>query len=205
MENILYIDYAIQNSKKLAATLKNEGFKVEFQTEYSDAAEFLKRSSDLPDIVLCADSIKGESGIDFLRALKEGHILNKTIPVLMFSESNNKNEHLRAINAGAVDVMNKPIEANYIIAKIRAQLKVTHYNSTQSRSIYIDTSKEELRILQLIKLDFNEIKKYISAVSADNELLDNIIDKLSRYIDKKLEAEVSKAIEIEKSRTDLSA
>ena len=205
MEHILYIDAAIQSSKKLTATLKNEGFNVEFQSEYLGALEFLKNTSDLPEVVLCADNIKGESGIDFLRSLKEGHILSKTIPVLMFSESNNKNEHLRAITASAVDVITKPVEANYIIAKIRSILKVAPTSSMQSRNIHIDTSKEELRVLQLIKLDFNEIKKYMSAVSSNNALLDHIIDKLSKYIDKKLEAETNKTREREKSKTNLTA
>ncbi len=76
--------------------------------------------NDLYDLLILDIVLPGISGLEFLKQLREQHIL---IPVLMVSAKEDIDSKLNALNTGADDYIVKPFNMDELIARVNAIIR----------------------------------------------------------------------------------
>jgi hypothetical protein len=200
MKNIIYIDSLNAATKKNVKTLNNEGLEIFYYKGFDYALEDLSSKPIQIDALLCAEKIGSKVAIDFLRIAKERRLLERTTPIIILGEGQDPINALKYLAAGAIDY-NIGKDPNIILAKLQSLFKISANQNFQINNC--DTSKEELRVLQLLRLDFLELLKKIPNSSGNNIMIEKILGKLSLYIDKKMANEELKSLNQANLKTDL--
>lgn len=101
----------------LSATLKANGFISSGTSSGANALELYKK--DPPDLVV-ADLALSE--MDGMQLLEELLAYDPTAKIIITAESTNKEMIARAFRLGALDVLEKPLEPEFLISKIKELL-----------------------------------------------------------------------------------
>lgn len=89
---------------------------------FSSAADFRRRSGPgSVDLILLDWDMPGESGLDFLRLMREQEQM--TTPVIFVTQYDRDEQIAQGLNAGADDYMTKPVEATVLVARIESVLR----------------------------------------------------------------------------------
>lgn len=101
----------------LEAYAKQEGFRSERAAD-GNAALSLFRSAR-PDLVLLDIMLPGRSGLDVLRAIREG----SATPVILVTARAEESDHIVGLELGADDYVVKPFRPREVMARVRAVLR----------------------------------------------------------------------------------
>ncbi|GEM03047.1 DNA-binding response regulator [Halolactibacillus miurensis] len=108
-------DYAI--SEVLKAYLKKAGFLV---SQAYDGTEGIKRFKEMtPSIVILDVMLPYKNGWDVLKEIR----IASTVPVIMLTALGDIDDKLTGLNGGADDYIEKPFEAEEVLARIQAVLR----------------------------------------------------------------------------------
>jgi DNA-binding response OmpR family regulator len=120
-------DERIRSSMRLS--LEEEGWSVE---EAGSGEEALDRfSSAAADLVLVDLMLPGMDGFECCRALRR----NAAVPIIMVTARNDTHDVVAGLEAGADDYVTKPFVPKELAARIRALLRRTRTEDTESTSI----------------------------------------------------------------------
>ena len=139
---ILIADDVATNRIILKVKLSNASYDV---CQATSTCNLVKIASEQqPDLIILDGSFQNERGIDLCQDIKDNP-LTSAIPVLIIAGNFTAAERLAALHAGACDVLEKPIEGNGLLARVRNALRV--------RSV-----EEELRLREstALELGFHE-------------------------------------------------
>ncbi len=98
----------------LSGTLKANGFDTLNTSSGVDALKIYKKDS--PDLVVTDLSLTEIDGMQLLEELKD---YDPTVKVIITTENTDKDIIARAFRTGALDILEKPLEPEYLISKIR--------------------------------------------------------------------------------------
>jgi DNA-binding response OmpR family regulator len=133
MEKILLADDDQEVQDIVKIILEKEGYAVSVAKDGNETLNAVKQ--DKPDLIILDYLMPGLSGIEVLNALKSADE-SKNIPVLMVTA--HPTEKQRALDAGAVDFITKPVEKTDLLLRIKSVLKVRHItNELQKIIAYI--------------------------------------------------------------------
>lgn len=76
----------------------------------------------LPDLILLDRALPGDSGIEFLQALRNTQRGNE-VPVIMLSAFGSEEDRIEGLQAGADDYLPKPFSPKELLARIKAVLR----------------------------------------------------------------------------------
>ncbi len=107
--------------KIIRSILEKRGFVVEMTENGQDT--LTRCRSVMPQIILLDIDMPVMNGFEALNQLKQDEKL-KHIPVIMLTSFSNKNIFKKCIDAGAVDYIVKPTNAEILIKKIRHALEI---------------------------------------------------------------------------------
>ena len=114
---ILLIDADAASAESISTVLTGVGYTV---TAVADPKEGLSKVAENQLVIV--DVIKGEkTGVDVCREIRATPAL-ATIPVLCVGESDDVEERIRFLEAGADDVMGRPFDARELEARVEALL-----------------------------------------------------------------------------------
>jgi len=114
---ILLIDADAASAESISTVLTGVGYTV---TTSTDAGEGFGKVADNQLVIL--DVIKGKkTAVDVCREIRATPALS-TIPVLCVGESDDVEERIRFLEAGADDVMGRPFDARELEARVEALL-----------------------------------------------------------------------------------
>jgi len=133
MEKILYADDDPDTQEIIKDILSKEGYEVIIAKDGNEALNLTKINK--PDLVVLDYLMPGLNGVEVCKALKADNE-TKCIPVIMITAYPEEKE--RALQAGALDFITKPIAKTELLLRIRSVLKVRHIqNELQKIIAYI--------------------------------------------------------------------
>ena len=104
--------------KALSRVLREEGFGVE---AFESAETFLARPGDRPDGCLVLDvTLPGLDGLELQRRLADA---GQALPIVFVTGHGDIPMSVRAIKAGAVDFLTKPVHAQALVAAVRSAIE----------------------------------------------------------------------------------
>ncbi|WP_079415108.1 sigma-54-dependent transcriptional regulator [Thiomonas intermedia] len=112
---ILLLDRDASRGQRLCDELAGAGCVVALQTEEEGAVRAVEQGWS-PDLVFC-DGDGG--GIDATRVLTRLHRLRPGLPVLVMARHGSVQAAVQALQSGAADYLNAPLELSQALAKIR--------------------------------------------------------------------------------------
>ena len=121
---ILVVDDNRDNAFMTKELLRSAGYDVR-TAENAVTAEKLIRE-DTPDLILLDVVMPGKTGIDLCRELKNDPD-TRLIPIVMVTGLTDREDKIRAIEAGADDFLNKPIFPEELFARVRSLLKLKEF------------------------------------------------------------------------------
>src|SRR6185295_1099938 len=130
--SILVVDDVPANLHLLLEALTREGYRVLVAESGESALDQLRFG--WPDAVLLDYRLPGLDGIEVcrrMRALPGG----AELPILFLTAVHELDEKVRALDAGAVDYVTKPIQAAEVLARLRTHLRIATLQRSLSRTI----------------------------------------------------------------------
>ena len=115
-----------EESTVLCEALRSEGYTVARVDDGWAALEHLRQFS--PDVTLLDESLAGLDGVDVCRLAKSDHA-TRLVPVIVVSYPGSRDERIRGIEAGADDLISRPIDVGELTARIRSLVRVKRYTN----------------------------------------------------------------------------
>ncbi len=115
---ILVIDDDPHFLRVLARILSGENFLVTSAAAACDALELLKSAQF--DLVISDLRMPDCDGLSFLESLRRS---GNTLPVIILTAYGEVDTYLDAMNAGATEYLNKPIQSDELLKSVRACLR----------------------------------------------------------------------------------
>jgi CheY-like chemotaxis protein len=92
----------------------------------SDGVEAIRAFElEVPDLVLCDLSMPGCDGIEVLETIRD-HATRGDTPVVVVTAYAHQEHRIRALQAGADDFLEKPLDAALVGARVRSLLRFKH-------------------------------------------------------------------------------
>ena len=138
---ILVVDDLQTNLDVLERMLGSQGYRVLTAHDGEEALAIVAREQ--PDVVLTDVRMPRRDGFGLCRALKAA-AATRLIPVVLMTGASEADDRLQAIEAGATDLLGKPIDLPELKARVRSLMQLKHYTDE------LDSAEVVLRSLALM-------------------------------------------------------
>jgi signal transduction histidine kinase/FixJ family two-component response regulator len=119
--NILVVDDTVSNLKILSTTLTGHGFDVRVASDGPTA--LMLAQAEPPDLILLDIRMPEMDGYEVCRRLKTIR-LTGDIPIIFVSALDETIDKVKGFELGGVDYINKPFQAEEVLARVRTHLSV---------------------------------------------------------------------------------
>ncbi len=142
-EEILVVDDTPANLRLLSELLTKHGYCVR---PASDGALALKSvAAKIPDLILLDVSMPDLDGYEVCRRLKADEKYSR-IPVIFISAFGDTHQKVKGFEAGGVDYITKPFEAEEVLARVRTHLQLRRAEELQRAFDEIEALKSQLEL-----------------------------------------------------------
>lgn len=144
--NILVVDDTPANLGLLSEILTTAGYKV--RPAPSGRLALRAARSDPPELILLDINMPEMNGFEVCRTLKDDESLN-SIPVLFISALTETEDKIKAFQAGGLDYITKPFQAEEVIARVATHLEIrTYENELREKNQILRQTLKELKATQ---------------------------------------------------------
>jgi signal transduction histidine kinase len=124
-DSILVVDDDVKNIRLIRLMLNRERYRVSSACSGSEALEVIKKNE--PDLILLDIMMPGLDGFETCKQLKADEITSH-IPVIMVTALQEKEDRLRAMEAGGDDFITKPIDQTELLIRVKSLLRIKRYH-----------------------------------------------------------------------------
>ncbi len=124
---ILVVDDVPQNLKLLEAILAPRGYALSTAADGVEALDQVRAAQ--PDLILLDVMMPQMDGYEVVRRLRAEEA-TRFLPVVMVTALDAQAEKVKAIEAGADDFLNKPVNQLELLARVKSLLRVKEYHDT---------------------------------------------------------------------------
>lgn len=117
IKKILIVDDSKTELMYLTDLLSKNGYTVHTAENAEDA--FRRLAEDKPELILMDVVMPGQNGFQLTRAISRDPIY-ADIPIIMCTSKNQETDRVWGMRQGARDYITKPVNADELIAKIKA-------------------------------------------------------------------------------------
>lgn len=178
-EEILAVDDTPDSLRLLSALLTKHGYCVR---PASDGALALKSvAAKTPDLILLDVSMPDMDGYEVCRRLKADEKSSR-IPVIFISAFGDTHQKVTGFEAGGIDYITKPFEAEEVLARVRTHLRLRHAEEALRNA----QSTLELRVQERtaeLRRAFEEIEALKSQLELRNDYLQEAVVEAKAFGD----------------------
>jgi twitching motility two-component system response regulator PilH len=117
IKNILLVDDSKTELHFLSELLEKRGYKIRTAEDGEEAMRRL--GEETPDLILMDVVMPGQNGFQLTRAItRDPRFIN--VPVIMCTSKNQETDKVWGMRQGARDYIVKPVDADELVAKIKA-------------------------------------------------------------------------------------
>lgn len=173
-ETILVVDDAVANLRLLSDLLGGQGYKV--RPAASGLLALQAARATPPDLVLLDISMPGMDGYEVCQALKADERL-RSIPVLFISALDATLDKVRAFQAGGLDYIPKPFQAEEVLARVSvhlalrdAQRQLLRANEALEERVAQRTAEIE-RLRRMLEIENDYLREELRESQAFGDLI----------------------------------
>jgi DNA-binding response OmpR family regulator len=169
---VLIVDDSPEALGFLTEALEQSGFSVLIATSGASALNIVDRIT--PDIILLDAVMPGMDGFDTCLRLKANPAISP-VPVVFMTGLTETEHVVRALEAGGVDYLTKPINIDELRARIRVHL--TNARSAQSARVALDAAGRHLLAVSgegRIRWSTPQATRLVNAATGSDEGLDAV-------------------------------
>ncbi|MDS3859517.1 response regulator [Thermosynechococcaceae cyanobacterium BACA0444] len=140
--NILVVDDTQENLEVLSALLELEGYEVRMAINGEMA--LMGVEAEPPDLILLDIMMPDLDGYEVCQRLKS-HPKTKALPIIFISALDDVFDKVKAFQAGAVDYISKPFQAEEVLARVKNQLTIANLEkSLRQKNALLNKQNEQL-------------------------------------------------------------
>ncbi|MGI6408293.1 MAG: response regulator transcription factor [Gammaproteobacteria bacterium] len=125
---LLLVEDNVTLADELCASLKQQGYAVDWLTDGRDAV--VQGATEPYDLVILDLGLPGMPGLDILRQWRKDGL---SLAVLILTARSSWSERVDGLQAGADDYLCKPFHPDELLLRIRALLRRSHGHSNNSQ------------------------------------------------------------------------
>ena len=137
---ILTVDDDIEFNLLLEKKFKKQGLRLKTSSTIKEFSEKLKE--ERPSLCLIDVNLEESisAGFTLIRALRKS--IGNEIPIFIFSARDGKEDIINALSIGANDYITKPLDFDFLLAKITRYLGITDIETREYPYIVVPTKNE---------------------------------------------------------------
>lgn len=177
---VLLVDDSPEALGFLTEALEQSGFSVLIATSGASALGIAERIT--PDIILLDAVMPGLDGFETCLRLKANPAVAQT-PVVFMTGLTETEHVVRALEAGGVDYLTKPINIDELRARIRVHL--TNARSAQSARVALDAAGRHLLAVRgdgMVRWSTPQATRLINAATGSDDGLETLTAHIGRWM-----------------------
>lgn len=182
---ILVVDDEDRNLRLMKLLLTSFGYDV---LTASNGEEALEKVHDIPPDVILLDIMMPQiDGFEVARQLKKEEE-TKIIPIVMVTALNEVEDRVKALEAGADDFLNKPVDKTELRARVQSLVKVKACNDhmrNYQKELEAEVAKRTIQLRQALKklkeVSLESICQLCRAAEYKDENTGDHIKRMSHY------------------------
>jgi DNA-binding response OmpR family regulator len=180
---ILIVEDEIKLAQSLAKGLIQEGYIVDYLENGEQAQERIMGNPHTYDLIILDIMIPGKDGLEVCKTLRDNAI---SIPVLMLTAKDTKQDIVQGLNTGADDYLIKPFSFDELLARISALLRRPKhiiqkelttkdlYMNLATRTVLLKNKKINLTLKEYMILEF--LMRHPGQVESRESILASVWD-----------------------------
>ena len=177
---VLLVDDSPEALGFLTEALEQSGFSVLIATSGTSALGIVERIT--PDIILLDAVMPGLDGFETCQRLKANPAVSQT-PVVFMTGLTETEHVVRALEAGGVDYLTKPINIDELRARIRVHL--TNARSAQSARVALDAAGRHLLAVRAdgkVRWSTPQATRLVNAATGTDDGLEAVSADIGRWM-----------------------
>ena len=177
---VLLVDDSPEALGFLTEALEQSGFSVLIATSGTSALNIVDRIT--PDIILLDAVMPGMDGFETCERLKANASVSQ-VPVVFMTGLTETEHVVRALEAGGVDYLTKPINIDELRARIRVHL--SNARSAQSARVALDAAGRHLLAVRgdgTVRWSTPQANRLVNAATGSDEGLDAVAVHIARWM-----------------------
>jgi putative two-component system response regulator len=121
---VLVADHSESETALISHILAAEGYAVDTATDGSAVLDAVRHRP--PDVLLVDVDLPGQSGLEVCRRVRQ-NAATRLLPIILMSAPDARDERIEGLEAGADDVLLRPLDVRELIARSRSLLRMKQY------------------------------------------------------------------------------